>query len=104
MDASNGTLTYDPLPVFIKLYRVLLCAVVVIAAFFGSYLKLCKERQGLTVVVAVISSISFSSRLDEDYAPDTWKTRWCKHKDAEILRLRLTIIDAQGFSMAGVSV
>ncbi|KAH8923755.1 hypothetical protein BT69DRAFT_1262125 [Atractiella rhizophila] len=43
---------------FTRLYRILIGAVLVIFAFF------------------VISSISFSNRLDEDYAPDTWKTRW----------------------------
>lgn len=43
---------------FLKLYRILLAAIIVILGFF------------------VVSSISFSNRLDEDYAPDTWKTRW----------------------------
>lgn len=43
---------------FTKLYRILVCAVTVIAAFF------------------IISTVSFSSRLDEDFGPKTWKTRW----------------------------
>ncbi|KAH8917494.1 hypothetical protein BT69DRAFT_1313736 [Atractiella rhizophila] len=45
---------------FTRLYRILIGAALVIFAFFGGRL----------------SSISFSNRLDEDYAPDTWKTRW----------------------------
>jgi hypothetical protein len=44
--------------VFSRLYRILICAVIVIFAFF------------------VISSLSFSNRLDEDFGADTWKTRW----------------------------
>jgi len=44
--------------VFTKLYRVLVVAVIVIGAFF------------------VLSSLSFSNRLDQDYGPDTWQTRW----------------------------
>ena len=43
---------------FTKLYRVLIGAVIIITAFF------------------VISSISFSNRLEDDFAPDTWQTRW----------------------------
>lgn len=43
---------------FTRLYRILIGAVIVIFAFF------------------VISSMSFSSRLDENYAPDTWQSRW----------------------------
>lgn len=43
---------------FTRLYRILVGAVIVIAAFF------------------VISSISFSNRLDESYAPETWQSRW----------------------------
>ncbi|KAI5475999.1 transmembrane receptor [Pseudohyphozyma bogoriensis] len=43
---------------FTKLYRILVGAVIVIGAFF------------------VISSISFSNRLDEDFGPKTWQTRW----------------------------
>lgn len=63
------------LSMFRSLYRILLCAVIVIGAFF------------------VVSSMSFSNRLDEgtsafinhqspsshystDYAPETWETRW----------------------------
>lgn len=44
--------------VFTRLYRILVGAVIVIFAFF------------------VISSMSFSNRLDEDFGADTWKTRW----------------------------
>lgn len=43
---------------FVKLYRVLLFAVVVIVTFF------------------IISSLTFSSRLDEDFGPSTWQTSW----------------------------
>lgn len=43
---------------FTKLYRVLVVAVIIIGAFF------------------VLSSLSFSNRLDQDYGPDTWQTRW----------------------------
>lgn len=51
--------THDPIStVFSRLYRILVCAVIVIFAFF------------------VISSLSFSNRLDEDFGADTWKTRW----------------------------
>ncbi|ELU38666.1 protein PTM1 [Rhizoctonia solani AG-1 IA] len=65
MYALNGTMaeladrkqTYK-LSMFRTLYRILLCAVIVIGAFF------------------VVSSMSFSNRLDEDYAPETWETRW----------------------------
>ncbi|CUA69260.1 putative membrane protein YHL071W [Rhizoctonia solani] len=65
MYALNGTMaeladrkqTYK-LSMFRALYRILLLAVIVIGAFF------------------VVSSMSFSNRLDEDYAPETWETRW----------------------------
>ncbi|KAH7334498.1 lung seven transmembrane receptor-domain-containing protein [Rhizoctonia solani] len=65
MYALNGTMaeladrkqTYK-LGMFRTLYRILLLAVIVIGAFF------------------VVSSMSFSNRLDEDYAPETWETRW----------------------------
>ncbi|KAF8745443.1 Lung seven transmembrane receptor, partial [Rhizoctonia solani] len=69
MYALNGTMaeladrkqTYK-LSMFRTLYRILLCAVIVIGAFF------------------VVSSMSFSNRLDEGkffhYAPETWETRW----------------------------
>lgn len=43
---------------FQNLWRILIMAVIAVAAFF------------------VISSISLSNRLDEDYAPRTWKYRW----------------------------
>lgn len=43
---------------FVRVYRILIGAAAIIVAFF------------------VISSIAFSNRLDEDFAPDTWKTRW----------------------------
>ncbi|KAG8921000.1 hypothetical protein FRC02_000489 [Tulasnella sp. 418] len=46
------------LGMFKSLYRVLMLAVIAIAAFF------------------VISSLSFSNRYDEDYAPSSWKSRW----------------------------
>lgn len=38
---------------FTKLYRVLVVAVIIIGAFF------------------ILSSLSFSNRLDQDYGPDT---------------------------------
>ncbi|KAG8739345.1 hypothetical protein FRC10_005772 [Ceratobasidium sp. 414] len=65
MYALNGTMaeladrkqTYK-LSMFRTLYRILLVAVLIIGAFF------------------VVSSMSFSNRLDEDYAPETWETRW----------------------------
>ncbi|CAE6449385.1 unnamed protein product [Rhizoctonia solani] len=65
MYALNGTMaeladrkqTYK-LGMFRTLYRILLLAVIIIGAFF------------------VVSSMSFSNRLDEDYAPETWETRW----------------------------
>ncbi|EUC63858.1 lung seven transmembrane receptor [Rhizoctonia solani AG-3 Rhs1AP] len=65
MYALNGTMaeladrkqTYK-LGMFRALYRILLLAVIIIGAFF------------------VVSSMSFSNRLDEDYAPETWETRW----------------------------
>ncbi|KAJ1301487.1 hypothetical protein OPQ81_008744 [Rhizoctonia solani] len=65
MYALNGTMaeladrkqTYK-LSMFRALYRILLIAVIIIGAFF------------------VVSSMSFSNRLDEDYAPETWETRW----------------------------
>ncbi|QRV97588.1 membrane protein [Ceratobasidium sp. AG-Ba] len=65
MYALNGTMaeladrkqTYK-LSMFRTLYRILLVAVIIIGAFF------------------VVSSMSFSNRLDEDYAPETWETRW----------------------------
>lgn len=43
---------------FTRLYRILVAAVIVILTFF------------------VITSMSFSNRLDEDYAAETWKSRW----------------------------
>lgn len=43
---------------FTRLYRILMGAVVVIAAFF------------------VITSMSFSNRLEEDFAAETWQNRW----------------------------
>ncbi|KAG0147286.1 hypothetical protein CROQUDRAFT_670677 [Cronartium quercuum f. sp. fusiforme G11] len=43
---------------FVRLHRILIGAAVVIIIFF------------------LVSSISFSNRLQEDYAPDTWRTRW----------------------------
>jgi len=46
------------LGMFTKLYRILLGTVAVIAVFF------------------VVSSLSFSERLAEDYAANTWKVRW----------------------------
>lgn len=65
MYALNGTIaelasrkqTYK-LGMFKTLYRILVIAVIVIAAFF------------------VVSSMSFSNRMDEDYAPESWQTRW----------------------------
>lgn len=43
---------------FTKVYRILMGAVIVIAAFF------------------VMTSISFSNRYEEDYGAETWKSRW----------------------------
>lgn len=43
---------------FTRVYRILMGAVVVIIAFF------------------VITSYSFSSRFEEDFAADTWQNRW----------------------------
>lgn len=45
-------------PVFTSLYRILVVAVIVIGAFF------------------LISSLSFSNRLDQDFGPKTWQSRW----------------------------
>lgn len=56
--ASAGLETDQAVAVFTRLYRILIGAAIIIVAFF------------------VISSIAFSNRLDEDFAPDTWKTRW----------------------------
>ncbi|KAF9535642.1 protein PTM1 [Crepidotus variabilis] len=65
MYSLNGTITHlrarkqhYKLKMFERLYYILLSAVVVIAVFF------------------VVSSMSFSGRLAEDYAANTWKTRW----------------------------
>lgn len=46
------------LAMFQSLYRILIIAVIAVAAFF------------------VLSSISLSNRLDEDYAPSNWRWRW----------------------------
>ncbi|KAG8889360.1 hypothetical protein FRB98_004644 [Tulasnella sp. 332] len=46
------------LGMFRKLYRVLMAAVVALFVFF------------------VVSSMSFSSRYEEDYTPRSWKNRW----------------------------
>lgn len=46
------------LGMFKTLYRLLLVAVIALFGFF------------------VVSSMSFSSRYDEDYAPRSWKSRW----------------------------
>ncbi|CAK9779553.1 hypothetical protein CC85DRAFT_288042 [Cutaneotrichosporon oleaginosum] len=46
------------LSMFQSLYRILVIAVIAVAAFF------------------VLSSISLSNRLDEDYAPRNWRWRW----------------------------
>ncbi|BEI85990.1 hypothetical protein CcaverHIS002_0602770 [Cutaneotrichosporon cavernicola] len=46
------------LAMFQSLYRILITAVIAVAAFF------------------VLSSISLSNRLDEDYAPRNWRWRW----------------------------
>ncbi|KAJ7597591.1 lung seven transmembrane receptor-domain-containing protein [Mycena floridula] len=65
MYALNATITqlrsrkqHYKLSMFEKLNRVLLGTVVVIAVFF------------------VVSSFSFSGRLAEDYAANSWKSRW----------------------------
>ncbi|RSH94248.1 hypothetical protein EHS25_004051 [Saitozyma podzolica] len=46
------------LQMFQRLWRVLILAVIAVAAFF------------------VVSSMSLSNRLDEDYAPRNWRFRW----------------------------
>lgn len=46
------------LAMFQSLYRILIIAVIAVAAFF------------------VLSSISLSNRMDEDYAPRNWRWRW----------------------------
>jgi hypothetical protein len=43
---------------FQHLWRILIMAVIAVAAFF------------------VVSSLSLSNRLDEDYAPRNWRYRW----------------------------
>ncbi|MBW0516464.1 hypothetical protein O181_056179 [Austropuccinia psidii MF-1] len=43
---------------FVKLYRILIGAAMVIVIFF------------------FVSSVSFSNRLQQDFAPVTWRTRW----------------------------
>ncbi|KAJ9115409.1 hypothetical protein QFC22_005166 [Naganishia vaughanmartiniae] len=61
----NGTITHlaarkqrHKLQMFKRLYRILMLSVIAVAAFF------------------VISSLSLSNRLEEDYAPRNWKYRW----------------------------
>ncbi|WVR04155.1 hypothetical protein IAU60_001154 [Kwoniella sp. DSM 27419] len=46
------------LKMFQRLWRILIISVIAVAAFF------------------VVSSMSLSNRLDEDYAPNNWKYRW----------------------------
>ncbi|WWC69036.1 uncharacterized protein I206_102972 [Kwoniella pini CBS 10737] len=46
------------LQMFQRLWRILIVSVIAVAAFF------------------VVSSMSLSNRLDEDYAPNNWKYRW----------------------------
>ncbi|EJT99947.1 hypothetical protein DACRYDRAFT_23484 [Dacryopinax primogenitus] len=65
MYALNGTIQElasrkqrYKLSMFTRLYRILLGAVVIMAIFF------------------VVSSLSFSNRLAEDYASNSWSTRW----------------------------
>jgi len=65
MYALNGTIQElaerkqrYKLSMFTRLYRILLGAVVVMAIFF------------------LVSSLSFSNRLAEDYASNSWSTRW----------------------------
>ncbi|KAI9608843.1 hypothetical protein H4Q26_005032 [Puccinia striiformis f. sp. tritici PST-130] len=43
---------------FVRLHRILIGAAIVIVIFF------------------FVSSVSFSNRLEQDFAPDTWRTRW----------------------------
>ncbi|OAV91518.1 hypothetical protein PTTG_03861 [Puccinia triticina 1-1 BBBD Race 1] len=43
---------------FVRLHRILIGAAIVIVIFF------------------FVSSVSFSNRLQQDFAPDTWRTRW----------------------------
>ncbi|SCV70962.1 BQ2448_3724 [Microbotryum intermedium] len=43
---------------FVKLYRILMFSVIIIFVFF------------------VISALSFSYRLNDDFAPDTWRYQW----------------------------
>ncbi|THH07355.1 hypothetical protein EW145_g3438 [Phellinidium pouzarii] len=65
MYALNGTIAQlaarkqrAKLAMFTNLHRILMTVVLVIAIFF------------------VVSSLSFSNRLAEDFAPNTWKVRW----------------------------
>ncbi|KAI5117077.1 hypothetical protein M0805_007954 [Coniferiporia weirii] len=65
MYALNGTIAQlaarkqrAKLAMFTKLHRILMTVVLVIAIFF------------------VVSSLSFSNRLAEDFAANTWKVRW----------------------------
>jgi hypothetical protein len=46
------------LQMFQRLWRILIVAVIAVGAFF------------------ILSSISLSNRLDEDYAPNNWRWRW----------------------------
>ncbi|WWD16902.1 hypothetical protein CI109_101334 [Kwoniella shandongensis] len=61
----NGTIMHlqarkqrHKLQMFQRLWRILILSVIAVAAFF------------------VVSSMSLSNRLDEDYAPNNWKYRW----------------------------
>lgn len=56
-DLESRKQTYKK-QMFVRLHRILIAAAVVIILFF------------------LVSSISFSNRLQEDYAPETWRTRW----------------------------
>ncbi|KAK4055494.1 hypothetical protein OIV83_000040 [Microbotryomycetes sp. JL201] len=57
LDLSARRQTYKK-TMFTRLYRILIMAIVVIFAFF------------------IISSLSFSSRLDSNFGSKTWQTRW----------------------------
>lgn len=56
-DLENRKQSYKK-QMFTRLYRILVGAIMVILAFF------------------VMTSLSFSNRLDDDFAPDTWQSQW----------------------------
>lgn len=63
---------------FKSLYRILMLAVIAVAAFF------------------VISSLSLSNRLDEDYAPRNWRYRWIM-LDGSLATIYLLVFSAMAW-------